>query len=138
MTESSILETTYGPLEGGSEESCDMLVGINPLGIITFLRYMNPRAAEKFGYTEKDVLGEHVTDFIIGADSVGAAEHFGRLYVSEDAFRAPNRRMKTKNGTVIDAENYVVPSYDGTGKFTGHYGMVFFKKTEEAAITPPA
>jgi PAS domain S-box-containing protein len=138
MAEESMLETTYKPIGGGPEESCDMLVGINPLGLITFLRYMNPQAAEKFGYTEKDVIGEHVTDFIIGADSVEAAEHFGRLYASEDAFRAPNREMKTKSGMVISAENYVVPSYDNTGKFMGHYGMVFLKKSEDVAVAPRA
>jgi PAS domain S-box-containing protein len=128
MDATSIPEVTHEPVQGGPEEACDMLVGIDPMGCVTFLRYMNPQAAATFGYAEKDILGEHVTDFILGADSITAAEHFGRLYASENAFRAPSRQLKTKSGVIIAAENYIVPSYDNVGKFTGHYGMVFFKK----------
>lgn len=133
MNETSTLEIARQPINGGSEESCDMIVGIDPMGRVTFLRYMNSQAAGIFGYNEKDVVGEQVTDFIIGADNIEEAQHLGRLYASEDAFRAPNRQMKAKSGAVIPSENYVVPSYDGAGKFTGHYGMVFFKNS---GVTP--
>lgn len=138
MNEVSTLEITHQPIEGGSEESCDMIVGIDPMGRVTFLRYMNSQAAEKFGYNEKDVVGEQVTDFIIGADNIEEAQHLGRLYASEDAFRAPNRQMKAKSGTIIPSENYVVPSYDAAGKFMGHYGMVFFKNSGTAPVPQAA
>jgi PAS domain S-box-containing protein len=115
------------PAPAGVEESCDMLIGIDPFGKVTFLKYINPAARALFGYGEQEVIGEQVTDFIIGADNVTVAEHFGRLYASEDAFRAPNRNLKMKDGSMSAAETYVVPSYDAAGKFIGHYGMVFLK-----------
>ncbi len=136
MAEATISEAAGRPVQGGPEESCDMLVGIDPVGRITFLRYMNSHAEETFGYADKDVIGEQVTDFILGADNVAVAEHLGRLYASEEAFRAPSRQLKTKSGAIMLAETYAVPSYDNTGKFTGHYGMVFFKKPETAAAVP--
>lgn len=123
---------TERPISGTPEEVCDMLVGIDPMGIITFLRYVSPRAAAIAGYAEKEVVGLHVTDFIAGTESVAVVEHFGRLYASETAFRAPSRKLKAKQGAVIDSETYVVPSYDDQGKFAGHYAMVFFKVPQGA------
>ncbi len=124
--------TAEQPISSTPEEVCDILVGIDPMGIITFLRYVSSRVAAIAGYSEKEVVGLHVTDFIAGTDSVAAIEHFGRLYAGETAFRAPSRKLKAKNGAVIDSETYVVPSYDDAGKFTGHYVMVFFKLPQAA------
>ncbi|MCL4405581.1 PAS domain-containing protein [Patescibacteria group bacterium] len=134
-------EIVHQQVPEGPEESCDMLVGIDPLGKITFLRYINPAAQELSGYTEAELVGRDVTDFIVGADSISVAEHFRRLYASEAAFRAPNRSLRAKNKASFGAETYVVPSYDTVGKFVGHYAMVFIKELQKATekkITPGA
>ena len=121
-------EVSNSNIQNGAEESCDVLVGIDPLGKITFLKYINPSIKKMFGYEETELVNQHVTDFIIGADNVAAIEHFGRLYASEEAFRATNRNLIAKDGSIHKTETYVIPSYNESGKFIGHYGMIFLKK----------
>ncbi len=121
------------PINGTPTEMCDILVGIDPFGVVTFLRYVSPRAGAIAGYDEKEIVGSHATDFIAGAESVAVVERFGRLYAGETAFRSPSRMLKAKSGTVVDSETYVVPSYDEQGKFSGHYAMIFLKLPGDAA-----
>lgn len=112
-----------------TEEQCDFLINIDPMGQITSLRFLNQKAADLLGYTEQDVVGKQVTDFIIDAQSLAGAEHFGRLYASDNAFRSLNRNVRTKDGTPITLESYMIPLYDTNGKFVGHCGMEFVKKS---------
>jgi len=105
-----------------------MLINIDPMGRITSARYINPDAAKIMGYTEKDVLGKNVTDFIIEAQTIAGAEHFGRLYADDGAFHASSRNVKTKSGEIVSLESFMVPLHDSDGKFIGHCGMEFIRK----------
>ncbi|MDD4761959.1 MAG: PAS domain-containing protein [Candidatus Pacebacteria bacterium] len=109
-------------------EGCDMLIGIDVFGKITFLRSISQKAFDVFGYKEEEVIGKQAVDFIKGAtENIANAQYFGRLYASESAFRS-YRRVKTKNGGEVILESYLVPMYNEEGKFTGHCGMEFIKE----------
>jgi PAS domain S-box-containing protein len=110
------------------EEDCDMLFDMDLMGRITMVRFFNRKLAQELGYAEAELIGQQVTDFLVDSQSVAGAEHFGRLYASETAFRAPSRKLNLKNGTIVTAESYLMPMYDAAGKLTGHRGMEFFKK----------
>jgi PAS domain S-box-containing protein len=110
------------------EEDCDMLFDMDLMGRITMVRVFNRELAQALGYTEAELIGQHVTDFLVDSQSVAGAEHFGQLYASEKAFRAPSRMLKMKNGELVTAESYLMPMYDATGKLIGHRGMEFFRK----------
>jgi PAS domain S-box-containing protein len=112
--------------EAFGEQQCDMLFDMDTMGQITMVRFFNRELAGKLGYSEAELLGQHVTDFLIDSTSVAAAQHFGQLYAGETAFRAPSRKLKMKNGEMVTAESYLMPLYDPTGKLTGHRGMEFF------------
>ena len=114
--------------EGFGEEECDMLFDMDLMGRITMVRFFNQELAQKLGYAEKDLIGQNVTDFLLDAKSVAAAEHFGWLYESEKAFRATDRKVKMKNGEVFTAESYLMPMYDPAGNLIGHRGMEFFRQ----------
>ena len=105
-----------------------MLFDMDTMGRITMVRFFNHELAREFGYTEAELIGQHVTDFLVDSQSVAGAEHFGQLYASEKAFRAPSRTLKMKNGEVVTAESYLMPMYDAAGKMIGHRGMEFFSK----------
>jgi PAS domain S-box-containing protein len=110
------------------EEPCDMLFDMDLMGRITMVRLFNHDLAKRLGYTEAELVGQNVTDFLIDSQSVAGAEHFGRLYASEEAFRVHGRKLKMKNGEIVAAESYLMPMYDAAGKMTGHRGMEFFKE----------
>ena len=114
--------------EGFGEEECDMLFDMDLMGRITMVRLFDRELAQKLGYSEHDLIGQNVTDFLVDAKSIAGAEHFGRLYESEKAFRAPSRKLKMKNGEMLTAESYLMPMYDPAGKMIGHRGMEFFKE----------
>jgi hypothetical protein len=78
-------------------------------------------------YSQAEIIGQNVTDFLIDAKSVAGAEHFGHVFVSAKAFRATGRRLKMKNGEIVIAESYLMPLFDSSGKLIGHRGMEFFK-----------
>ena len=109
------------------EQECDMLFDMDLMGRITMVRFFNRDLAQRLGYSESELIGQNVTDFLVESKSVAGAEHFGELYASERAFRAIGRRLKMKNGEILTAESYLMPMYDGAGKLTGHRGMEFFK-----------
>ncbi len=108
------------------EEPCDMLFDMDLMGRITMVRFFNKALSEKLGYTEKELLGENVTDFLVDARSLAGAQHFGNLYASETAFRAKSRRITLKNGESMIAESYLMPMYDAENRLIGHRGMEFF------------
>jgi PAS domain S-box-containing protein len=108
------------------EKQCDMLFDMDLMGRITMVRLFNKDLSEKLGYTEQELLGENVTDFLVDAQSVAGAQHFGKLYASEAAFRAKSRRITLKNGQSMIAESYLMPMYDPENKLIGHRGMEFF------------
>ena len=110
------------------ERQCDMLFDMDLMGHITMVRFFNRQLAEELGYTEAELLGQNVTDFLVDSQSVAGAEHFGSLYASETAFRALGRTLKMKNGEILKAESYLMPMYDAAGKMIGHRGMEFFQK----------
>jgi PAS domain S-box-containing protein len=123
-----VTQNTSGPSEDFGEEQCDMLFEMDILGRITMVRFLNRELAEKLNYTESEIIGENVTDFLIDAKSIADAQHFGKLYASEKAFRAKSRKIKMKNGEMFTAESYLMPMYDASGKLIGHRGMEFFKE----------
>lgn len=108
------------------EQQCDMLFDMDILGRITMVRFFNRELAQRLGYTEGELIGQHVTDFLVNSSSIAAAQHFGKLYASETAFRAPGRKLKMKNGEIVIAESYLMPMYNPEGKMIGHRGMEFF------------
>lgn len=105
-----------------------MLFDMDIAGRITMVRFFNHDLAGKLGYTEQEVIGQNVTDFLIDSQSIAGAQHFGKLYGSEKAFRATSRKLKMKNGEIVTAESYLIPIYDAAGKMIGHRGMEFFKE----------
>lgn len=109
-----------------SEQECDMLFEMDTLGRITMVRFFNHDLAQRLGYTEAELIGQNVTDFLVESKSIAGAEHFGELYASEKAFRAIGRKLKMKNGEVVTAESYLMPMYNDGGKLIGHRGMEFF------------
>ena len=82
-----VTSTTLPPPEDFGEEECDMLFEMDVMGRITAVRFLNEELAKRLGYTEQEIIGENVTDFLIDAKSVAGAQHFGKLYASERAFR---------------------------------------------------
>ena len=112
--------------EGFGEERCDMLFDMDLMGRITMVRFFNNELANKLGYTEAELIGQNITDFLVDSKSVAGAEHFGRLYSSEEAFRVHGRKLQMKNGELVTAESYLMPMYDAAGKMIGHRGMEFF------------
>jgi PAS domain S-box-containing protein len=108
------------------EQQCDMLFDMDVMGRITMVRFFNRALAQTLGYTENELIGKQVTDFLVDSTSVPNAEHFGQLYASETAFRAPSRKLKMKNGEIVTAESYLMPMYNPEGKLIGHRGMEFF------------
>jgi PAS domain S-box-containing protein len=108
------------------EQHCDMLFDMDIMGRITMVRFFNNQLAQTLGYTENELVGKQVTDFLVDSTSVANAEHFGQLYASEAAFRAPSRTLKMKNGEIVMAESYLMPMYNPEGKLIGHRGMEFF------------
>jgi PAS domain S-box-containing protein len=109
------------------EEQCDLLFDMDIMGRITMVRFLNRKLVKKLGYTQKDLIGKNVTDFLVDAKSVAGAEHFGMLFASDRAFRATDRKLKLKNGEIVTVESCLVPMYGPTGKLTGHRGMEFFR-----------
>ncbi|MGB7958226.1 MAG: PAS domain-containing protein [Minisyncoccia bacterium] len=124
----NLIENPELKTQGFGEEECDMLFDMDLMGRITTVRFLNQELAKKLGYTEKDLVGQNVTDFLLDAKSVAGAEHFGWLYASEKAFRATDRKIKLKNGEIFTVESYLMPSYDPAGNLTGHRGMEFFRQ----------
>jgi PAS domain S-box-containing protein len=122
------MDDLTGDSEKFGEEDCDMLFDMDLMGRVTMVRFFNRNLAQELGYTETELIGQHVTDFLVESQSVAGAEHFGRLYTSEKAFRAPSRMLKMKNGEVVTAESYLMPMYNEAGKLIGHRGMEFFQK----------
>jgi PAS domain S-box-containing protein len=116
-----------------SDQACDMLIEIDPLGKITFVHYMNEKIAEILGYKEDELVGKPATDFLVDSQTVAGAEYFGTLYASERAFRATGRKLITKNGAVVSLESDMVPIYDNDRRFVGHRGMEFLTQTLAAA-----
>jgi PAS domain S-box-containing protein len=116
-----IIDATFG------EEECDMLFNMDIMGLITKVRLLKENFSEKLGYHDHELIGQNVTDFLVDSKSVAGAEHFGRLYASEKAFRASGRKLKAKSGETVIVESYLVPMYDAEQKLIGHRGMEFFK-----------
>ncbi len=108
-----------------TDETCDALIEIDMLGRLTFVHYMKKEIADLVGYTEEELIGQPVTDFLVDSDTMAGVEYFAKLYASERPFRAIGRKMKTKSGKVLSIESYMVPIYDSNGKFVGHRGMEF-------------
>jgi PAS domain S-box-containing protein len=119
---------TQKPLDSETfgEQQCDMLFDMDVMGRITMVRFFNHDLAKTLGYTEQELIGQQVTDFLVDSTSVANAAHFGQLYASEAAFRAPSRKLKMKNGQIVIAESYLMPMYNPEGKMIGHRGMEFF------------
>lgn len=112
-----------------TDEECDALIEIDMAGRLTFVHYMRKEIADLVGYSEEELIGQPVTDFLVDAGTLAAAEYFSQLYASEKAFRATDRKMKTKSGRIITIESYMIPIYNAQGKFVGHRGMEFLIKT---------
>ena len=108
------------------EQPCDMLFDTDLMGRITNVRFLNHDLAAHLGYTEQELVGQNVFDFLVDAKSVAGAEHFGKLYASEAAFRAKSRKVQLKNGQSLTAESYLMPMYGPAGELIGHRGMEFF------------
>jgi PAS domain S-box-containing protein len=125
MNEPGIINDQFG------EEQCDMLFDSDNMGRITMVRFFNQSLAQRLGYTESELIGKNIVDFLIDAKSVAGAEHFGRLYASETAFHAKSRKLVMKNGETVIAESYLMPMYDPAGKMIGHRGMEFFALEEK-------
>ncbi len=117
MSESTIINDQFG------EEQCDMLFDSDNMGRITMVRFFNQALAQRLGYTESELIGKNIVDFLIDAKSVAGAEHFGNLYASESAFRAKSRKLVMKNGEIVIAESYLMPIYDAAVKLSGLRGM---------------
>ena len=120
MTEGSAVKGEFG------EQECDMLFDTDLMARITMVRFVNKALAEKLGYTESELIGHNVLDFLVDAQSVAGAEHFGKVYASEAAFRAKSRKIQLKNGQSVVAESYLMPMYGPDGALIGHRGMEFF------------
>ncbi len=120
MPEESLIKERFG------EEQCDMLFDTDLMGRITMVRFFNAKLAQKLGYTEQELIGHNILDFLVDAQSVAGAEHFGKLYSSEAAFRAKSRKIQLKNGQSVIAESYLMPMYGPNGALIGHRGMEFF------------
>lgn len=120
MSEESLIKENFG------EEQCDMLFDADLMGRITMVRFFNKELALKLGYTEQEIIGHNILDFLIDAQSIAGAEHFGKLYSSEAAFRAKSRKVQLKNGQSVIAESYLMPMYGPDGALIGHRGMEFF------------
>ncbi len=125
MPENSSIKEEFG------EEQCDMLFDTDLMGRITMVRFFNKELALKLGYSEQELIGHNILDFLVDAQSIAGAEHFGNLYSSETAFRAKSRKVQLKNGQSVIAESYIMPMYGPDGTLIGHRGMEFF--TLEAA-----
>lgn len=110
------------------ERQCDMLFDMDTMGRITMVRFFNRDLAQRLGYTEAELIGQNVTDFLVDSKSIAAAQHFGTLYASEAAFHAKGRKLKMKNGETLIADSYLMPMYDAAGKMIGHRGMEFFSE----------
>jgi PAS domain S-box-containing protein len=118
--------------ENFGEEVCDMLFDIDIMGNITMVKFFNKALAAKLGYTEAELMGQNVTDFLLDSKSIAGAQHYGKLYASDTAFRSTSRILKMKNGEILTAESYLMPIHDEQGKTIGHRGMEFFKLESEA------
>ncbi len=111
--------------QGLSSQNCDAIIEIDKLGRITFVHYMTEEIAKLLGYAERELLGQQVTNFLLEAGTMAEVETLHNLYASEQSFRGMGRKVKTKNGQIINFESYMVPIYDADGRFIGHRGMEF-------------
>jgi PAS domain S-box-containing protein len=119
------MSTEFASAQSLSDQACDMLIEIDKSGKITFVHYVNQKIADLLGYKEEELVGRQVTDFLVDSKTVAGAEYFGKLYASERAFRATDRKLVSKNGAMVTVESDLVPVYDSQHNFMGHRGMEF-------------
>jgi PAS domain S-box-containing protein len=117
--------TNFTSAQSLSDQACDILIEIDASGKITFIHYMNQKIADLLGYKEEELIGRQVTDFLVDSQTVAGAEYFGKLYASERAFRATDRKLITKNGALVIVESDLVPVYNAQHNCVGHRGMEF-------------
>ncbi len=88
-------------------------------GVITFV---NPKMAEMLGYSEHEIQGRPVIDFLFPEDLPDHSNRMGRRH--EGKAEVYERRFRCKDGQAVWASISAKPIFDDEKRFQGSFGMV--------------
>ena len=110
-----------------SEEKYSRIVETAHEGILSIdadmkITFVNPRLAEMFGYSQEDVVGRSVTEFIIDEEIPGNAEEVrSRSLGGRGTYE---RRVRHHDGRVLWCQVSASPILDSSGSFRGSFAMI--------------
>ena len=85
------------------------------------IQFVNPMMAKMLGYSIEEIIGHHVTDFVVQDEMSDAEQHFEqRRKGIKEQFE---RRYKRKDGSIITLLVSASPVFGDDGKFKGSFAM---------------
>jgi PAS domain S-box-containing protein len=104
-----------------SENSPDIIYTADNKGFIT---YINPAASEILGYANKDIIGQHFTEFI-KTDAVDTiSETFERIKQGNETIKNLEGKIQTRDGRTRLFDMSGAPNLNAAGEMTGIVGTL--------------
>lgn len=110
---------------GFVDRSCDLMVDLNPKGVITFI---SDQTKDWFGYEPNEMLGKSLFDFYTTEKAGEIREYVKNSASNRQPFRIIDNHMIDRNGGEVIFDSYVIARYDDAGRFVGYRAINWGKK----------